>query len=45
MPGESKTKYKDVIPRDILEHFGREFIDGFIKYMTDLGFEPSIEIH
>lgn len=45
MPSESKTKYKDVIPREILEEFGREFIDGFIKYMTDLGFEPNIEIH
>jgi hypothetical protein len=45
MPGETKTKYKDVVPREILEDFGKEFIDGFIKYMTDLGFESNIEIH
>jgi len=50
MPAESrheskKAKYKDVIPREALEYFGREFIDGFIKYMTELGFEADIDLH
>jgi len=45
MPEAGKPKYKDVVPRDSLEYFGREFIDGFIKYMTDLGFEPDMDIH
>eukprot|EP01128_Nolandella_sp_AFSM9_P003599 TRINITY_DN1563_c1_g1_i1.p1 TRINITY_DN1563_c1_g1~~TRINITY_DN1563_c1_g1_i1.p1 ORF type:complete len:243 (+),score=42.22 TRINITY_DN1563_c1_g1_i1:294-1022(+) len=42
MPTDSK--YRDCIPRDILEYTGREYINGFIKYMTDLGFEPGMEI-
>jgi len=35
---------KDVLPLEILEYFGKEFIEGFKSYMTELGFEPDMDI-
>jgi len=35
---------KDAIPREIFVYTGREFIRGFVKYMTDLGFTPGMEV-
>lgn len=38
-------KVRDVIPREILEYAGREYVNGFIRYMSDLGFEPAMDVH
>jgi len=35
---------KDVLPQEILEYFGKAFIEGFKNYMTELGFEPDMDI-
>jgi len=40
--GNDQTK--DVLPLEILDYFGKEFIDGFKTYMTELGFEPDMDI-
>jgi len=35
----------DIVPVEVLESFGEEFISGFINYMTELGFTPGMDIH
>lgn len=34
----------DILPVEIFEIFAKEFLRGFIKYMSELGFEPGMEI-
>jgi hypothetical protein len=34
----------EVIPLEILKSFAKDFIDGFLKYMRELGFEEDMEI-
>ncbi len=37
-------KYKDYVPLTIVKDFGREFIQGFSRVMSEMGFEPDMRI-
>eukprot|EP01124_Arcella_intermedia_P017685 TRINITY_DN24501_c0_g1_i1.p1 TRINITY_DN24501_c0_g1~~TRINITY_DN24501_c0_g1_i1.p1 ORF type:complete len:235 (-),score=51.77 TRINITY_DN24501_c0_g1_i1:49-753(-) len=38
------SNHSDFLPIQVLEFFGTEFIEGFMNYMKELGFEPDMEV-
>lgn len=36
------TSLDDVVPKNVVESFGEDFIQGFLKLMSELGFEPGM---
>jgi hypothetical protein len=37
-------KYKEYVPLLIVKEFGKEFIQGFSRVMSEMGFEPDMRI-
>jgi hypothetical protein len=39
-----ETRYDDFVPLPVVQEFGREFISGFARVMTEMGFDCDMRI-
>jgi len=41
---ETDEEVDDLVPLSVLRLFAKDFIDGFINYMLELGFQVDMEL-